>query len=496
MAERKRNYWQLARRRISSDIETLRFVGGSYANVIIVIAVAIGTALGSHLMEPFNSILVWTGLAGAILAVPLKGGVVLMRMRSGSLGERSTERAQLGNPFQHELTAAWPSSQPVIEKSQLSNSAWSTYFWHDDEVNEELRKYRLPIGSRESQHAVMATLRANDYSLPPLLDLIAPRIMWRSGLKRDENGWWSRFKNRPVKFNGKLVRLATEPTASQLRQGSLQLQKVRYFDGECSNEAWRFMLNTKNAGIEPSQDFMTGFVFNNHQRIKALHESEAANIIGVTILAVTSDGYAVLIQQPKNQAVAAEHYSATGSGSVNHENLSGYIAARTDTRRIRLFRLRSKLRLISVDDLDDTDIDFLELVWESMYARMSAESAIDNIAPGIQESRAATVDEYSFRCTGYFRWMSRAAKPEFSGLVKLKLTKQEVLRRFQQTATVDSDGDEPRFIAVNDLVQVFKAEGASRMLAQLRTQMSPSSEHTVVRAVEYMSCHPEWLAQS
>lgn len=493
-------------RRLRSDSATLRFVSGSYANVIIAVAIAVGTILGSRLSEPYNTILVVTGLGGAILAVVLKGGLLWNRFRSGVLNPSSEEDFLAGAPFASEITTAWTSQQGQTWKSD-SASAWATYFWHDLAVNDYLQGYRLEDSSglqsadpTENHPKLLGTMRANRYSLPALLDIIAPHIMWRSGLDRSKSSFFKRLLKRPARFNGHLLRLASEPTVEQLQQGHLQLQHVRYFDGECSNEAWKFILRQKTrAGIQSEKSLMQSYVFNQNGMLKALHEAEAANIIGATILAVTADGYATFVRQSEANAVAGGLLAVTGSGSIMRSDLQSYLAERSDAKsRIRFFRLRRKLRLIAIEDLDDAPVNFFELLWRAMYSRMCAESAID--APDSNSRRKKEAHEVvqlsSFRCTGYFRWLARSAKPEFSGLIRLKISKNELEMKFRKSVTIDSQSHTLYFVDLKNLSPHELAKGINSTMIDRPGAMNPSSEYTLDQAMKYLAQHPEWLAES
>lgn len=481
-------------RRIRSDLHTLKFVSGSYANVVIAVAIAIGTILGSSLHEPFNTALVIIGLSGAILAAILKGGLVWKLASSGVLRRSSNLDYLQGKLPNHDLMAAWGSTQQASWLSRTSTIEWQTYFWEDLEVNKILSRYI--VNSHEAAYPesnlprLRATIRANQYKLPAALDIIAPHILWISGFSKEANSRLKRFLGRPARFNGHLMRLATEPTVSQLEQGDIQIQHARYFDGECSNEAWKYELQKR--GI--NQELIKDYVFNDNGNIKALHESELANIIGVTILAVTSDGYAVFVRQAKINAVAPDHFATTGSGSITRDNLHDFLAQQSDYRQIPFYRLRRKFRLLSVDQLYREPISFIDLMFASMYQRMVEESGIDRDPVRAKERLTLdnVVDSASFRCTGYFRWMARAAKPEFSGLVRLRISKASIEAGFRMSTLVDSSALE--------FVDIISHKSIDEVISQLgrdsdgRSSMNPSSEYTLKNALEYISHNPAWTS--
>lgn len=493
--------WQRFKTRIvstwrvtKSDFQTVKFVSGSYANVVIAVAMALGTFLGSRLSEPWNSIVIWVGFVGAGLAVVLKTGLAWKLMRSGKVLRVTDEEYLRGNPQDARVSASWASEKQQSWPSKASGGEWKTYFWDDPAVNEILRSFRL---SRRNASAdpetagdtLMATVRANDYKLPAALDLVSPNVLWAGRSKDDEPTAWKRFWHRPVRFNGHQLRLATEPTVTQLQQRELQIQRVRYFDGECSNEAWKYRL--KKGTVD--EDLVKKYVFNAQGNIKGLHESELANIIGVTVLAITSDGHAVFVKQANTNSVAPGHFAATGSGSIDRQSLREYRLRTSNVDSIRFYRLRRRLRLLTFDQLRDEPVDFIGLMFEAMYGRITAETGLGKSkSSGIEAfSVDRIVDLESFRCTGYFRWMSRSAKPEFAGLVRLKLTKAEIRGEFGKAVTVDS-----QHLAFVDLKQ---HKGENAVLTELATLagspdvMNPSSEYTLRNALDYIATDRSWL---
>jgi len=131
----------------------------------------------------------------------------------------------------------WNSSRGVFFKAQDNPRTQQTLFWTDQAVNSYLT----------SNQDFFAELKNQDYELPKLLRQMAPVALKSSNVKTGR-------RKLPIRFNGKLVRLATEPTLEQLKSSNLELQKVSYFDGECSNEILKFR-DLKAGGVSPVEQF-------------------------------------------------------------------------------------------------------------------------------------------------------------------------------------------------------------------------------------------------
>lgn len=120
--------------------------------------------------------------------------------------------------------------------------------------------------------------------------------------------------------------------------------------------------------------------------------------------------------------------------------------------------------------------------------------------------------------TGYFRWVDRAMKPEFSGLVRLRCTAAALAERRQRggekaftqrtvAVSLDASLDRMRHAMSPDGHLSYEAAGeaiAAVLTSEIpagglltdhddRVLMSPSDEHAWFAAARYLLSHPEWL---
>jgi hypothetical protein len=241
----------------------------------------------------------------------------------------------------------------------------------------------------EHLHATASTtaIRAvkEPYMLPRPLRSIAPRS-FRVLANRSSPDTPNRL---PQWFNGKLTRLS-----SDLVDGVLTIQPVGFFDGQASNELLGFQYADDPSGAS----VIHRQVFDQRDQVLSLSESGLANIIGITVFAITADGYVLFVQQGSANAVQSSGYAASGSGSLDWDDVvtaSG--AARRANKQMSLH----------------------ELLMTGMCRELAEESQVDT----------NEIVDGSEVVTGFFRWLSRGAKPEFTGLVKVSVTINDLLDR-------------------------------------------------------------------
>jgi hypothetical protein len=190
-----------------------------------------------------------------------------------------------------------------------------------------------------------------------------------------------------VLFAGTCVRLGTDVTRALLEQPeqdrSVEVQRVAYFDLLCSNYLASYAVRSRNErgvrlhGID--------LVLNQHNQVRPLTNSELANVIGVSTIAITRDRQLVTgIQTTANMSSGGLRAPA-GSGSVDEGDLSGSTTLR-------------------------------ELVVKAMERELSEEVNLHGVG-------------VSSQITGYFRWLEKGAKPEFVGITALDTTAREVRLR-------------------------------------------------------------------
>lgn len=267
----------------------------------------------------------------------------------------------------------------VVELQDAVKHGVSERLWRDPSIDEMLQQ-------GAGQMKVVAADEA--YVLPDDLREIAPRS-FRTLANQSSPDTPDRL---PRWFNGKLTRLANDPSAFQAEP--LKLESVRFFDGQASNE----ILPWHKA--EESQDYSVihQHLFDNDGDVLNLVSSGLANMVGISVLAITADGYVLFVQQGAANSVQSSGYAASGSGSLDW----------SDTVAVQK-RCRKR---------GDT-MTLHELLTAGMQREMREESQVhrDEIVDGSQV------------VTGYSRWLSRGAKPEFSGLVKLSVTMADLIDR-------------------------------------------------------------------
>lgn len=195
----------------------------------------------------------------------------------------------------------------------------------------------------------------------------------------------------PTYFNGELARLTIEPTAPRLmKSATFPFQLVRYFDGKASNEAWHRHQRGELDVTEQQLEVVQRTVADSAGHPLPLEQSGTAHIVGVSVLAITSDHHAVFVRQASGNAVAPDAFAVSGSGSLDW-----------------------------VDVLARPEATLHDLLRAGMLRELQEECGV----------RPEEVRLETFRLTGYFRWLARAAKPEFTGFVRLNVPLAELQSR-------------------------------------------------------------------
>lgn len=257
----------------------------------------------------------------------------------------------------------------------------------------------------------------------------------------------------PQWFNGKLTRLS-----SDLDEEVLTIQPVGFFDGQASNE----LLGFQRVGDPVGQSVIHRQMFDQHDQVLSLSESGLANIIGITVFAITADGYVLFVRQGSANAVQSSGYAASGSGSLDWDDV---VTASGAARRA------------------DKQVSLHELLMTGVCRELAEESQVD----------ANEIVDGSEVVTGFFRWLSRGAKPEFTGLVKLHATMGDLIDR-------QPDAQEQQYTAGRGWVPVgvlldnadtweVRHDGLRQSLA--RHQGDTSDAHDVVIGVSTMAA---WCA--
>lgn len=273
--------------------------------------------------------------------------------------------------------------------------------WRSLSTNEAIAKGArgIPIASAKKR-----------YALPDYLRDIAPRALRKSGLVGKDG----KPRAKPaVRFNGPLCRISTEPPLALLSTGDdpdrvqqeIRLRRVSYYDGESSTELWHWSLETKfdaSPPMSPGRRVPLEAAADLERRILQLDYSKMANIIRITFVAITSDQKVVMVRQGAQNSVTFGAFALSSSGSLDWKNVT----------RVQKGRQTTKATSHVGPSLHD-------VLMEGMLRELHEES--------LAEPRE--VISQSAEITGYFRWLSRGAKPEFTGIVRLSVSSTDLMKR-------------------------------------------------------------------
>jgi 8-oxo-dGTP pyrophosphatase MutT (NUDIX family) len=209
------------------------------------------------------------------------------------------------------------------------------------------------------------TVAAGAYRLPPRLRATAPHVLARSNRHR-------------VVFNGALVGLRGDPLPGT---AELTLHHARFYDLMCSNEVCKFRITDRTTGAE--LDLRRELLADADGRLRTLRESKLSDPIGVSTVAITTDGVLLLVRQSRRNLASAGLLAPSGSGSLEPRDLNG----------------ASSLQ---------------HAVCQSMERELREETGL------------RTDQVVSTRVVGFARWMDRGAKPEFFGVTTLAGTADEL----------------------------------------------------------------------
>lgn len=276
----------------------------------------------------------------------------------------------------------WQADEPQIFKTCAHPDKQETLIWFDKSVNNYLISQSLSKGS------LIGRVSNHPFELPLRLRSIAPLALRKRNSRSREIV--TRKAPRPIRFNGKLLRLNSEPTIAQLSSGELDFSLVSYFDGECSNEIWNYADRENN-----SIGLVDEFVLTRDHKIRLLEHSQVANIVGISIIAITADSKVIFVRQSAGNSVAPGSLAASGSGSLELRDLKSLVKN------------------------NETNFDAKDLLMKGMLREMCEESLI----------REHEILYETFKLTGYFRWIARGCKPEFTGLVHVGVTADELKSR-------------------------------------------------------------------
>jgi hypothetical protein len=251
-------------------------------------------------------------------------------------------------------------------------------------------------------------------------------------------------------FNGKIIGMRGDPLPPGASPPPpIRLHIARFFDGQCSNE----MCNLKVAhlsgerGFDPRVELLT----NASGQLHTLAESNLADGIGISTIAVTTDNSIVVTRQTSRNIASQQLLAPSGSGSLDPRDLGPASIARPRHEEI-----------------------LQEVLCRGMERELQEETGIRQ-----NEIRRTKV-------VGFARWLERGARPEFFGITELSITAQDLekKRRLNSDERLYTDGiftlridlselgrelaDGTDFLGAVSLSRSVKDEGSLPLLLALR----------------------------
>ncbi|MDQ0378517.1 hypothetical protein [Amycolatopsis thermophila] len=319
---------------------------------------ALGVLLGVVTLVPSAVGIVLSVIALALGLVTLVRDVRLLRGRWAAY-----EFTVIAAPFPH-VDVPPPASYPGARYLELPGRGTGLV---SDAVDRALWTAEFPVD-----------VAADPYHLPAELKATAPHVLPLRAHGR-------------LLFNGTVVGMRGEPLPSVGRGAPIRLHRTRFFDGQCSNELATLRVSRRDTGVV--FDLRRRMMVDAAGRLRTLAESPLADIVGVSTVAVTTDGWVLLVVQSNRNSASQSLLAPSGSGSLEPRDLVG-------------------------DDLHDV-----------MRAGMERELCEETGLRRSEITRTTVV--------GFARWMERGAKPEFFGLTELSVTRQELVDRRPSRAERD-----------------------------------------------------------
>lgn len=189
-------------------------------------------------------------------------------------------------------------------------------------------------------------------------------------------------------FDGIIIAQRDDLTPEKLASSDvMQLSKTRYFDLMCTNYMtnWAIVpgVGSPLMGWHLSQDPDSG-------KLRNLRGSRLSNGIGASTIAITVDGYLVLVGQGNQSQSSAAQWAPGGSGSVDDQDLPLLATGPTKLRYLVAHAMERELQ---------------------------------------EETRVTASEIEATSVTGYFRWVNMGGKPEFVGVTLLRVTADELRER-------------------------------------------------------------------
>jgi hypothetical protein len=362
---------------MQSELHYFRFIYGTESRLVWALVIFLmGLAVGSLPSAVVQALTQYGVITGA-LALGAGGVRTFRKWRNITLIPRPLPAAV------SELTRAqWQATEPVFTHTLAHPLHEGTLIWADDAVNEALRRSSADVTT------IPGAFDPHPFELPARLRTIAAlSLRSRNAVTREVV---TRTAPRPIRFNGRLLRLDTEPTIAQIAGGELVFSPVSYFDGECSNELWN--LADRASDVDGLID---EFVLARDLQIRPLEHAQVANIVGISILAMTNDDQLIFVRQAPGNSIAPRALASSGSGSLEARDLK------------------------ALPGRGAAPFSASALLMQGMLREMSEESLV----------RADEVIMESAHLTGYFRWVNRGFKPEFTGFTRVGVSAVDLQAR-------------------------------------------------------------------
>lgn len=491
------------RSRLRASIDYMRFVYGSeWPYVIGLLSSLLAVGVSMLEQELSRDLVLAAGTVGALITgiLLLRDSLDLYNRWAGAVlrfgGIRDSEAYFSGVQW-HDSVDPEDEDDGFVDLVGSGDGKTVERIWRDSAVDRALW---------EAADQANIELRRTRYILPDTLKDIAPRA-----LRATSNGSDGEFRDRrPIWFNGKLARLMTEPTAHSLALNPLGLQSVSFYDGQSSNELWSWTQVRKGRSETnlfvslghfvrdrfkklwrrnrptpntPELEEGTRSVAHNYAvdatgKILGLSDSRMANIVGISLLAITSDGQVLFVRQTERNSVLPKGFAASSSGSLDWADAKKVYQRATAANQ---------------------SVQLRDVLFEGMLRELYEESQV----------RRSEIVEGSQYVTGYFRWLRRGAKPEFTGIVCLTVTLAELTgRRVKGTEKNYTDG---RFAVPVSILQQAAGTWAQdqpalyeALHAQLPADQQPgpgeripvgvSSVAAWCAAADFLQAHPEYLS--
>ena len=484
------------RSRFRALIDYLRFVYGSeWPYAVGLFSSLLAVVISTLEREISRDVVLVAGSTGALITsvLLLYDSLNLYHRWSGAVlrfgGIRDSDNYFSGTQW-HSSVDSDDDNDGFVELVGSGDGETVERIWRDAAVDRALWDDAAKSADQNADiHQARIELRRTRYILPDSLKDIAPRA-----LRATSGGSDGEFRDRrPIWFNGKLARLMTEPTVHGLATSPLGIQAVSFYDGQSSNELWswtqvriglaetnlfkslvRFLADrfkklrrrkaTRRSGLdlaEGTRSVAHDYAVDSTGKILGLSDARMANIVGISLLAITADGQVLFVRQTERNSVLPRGFAASSSGSLDW----------ADAKKVQS-RAHARGQNVLLRDV----------LFEGMLRELYEESQVHR-SEVIHESRYLT---------GYFRWLRRGAKPEFTGIVRLSVTLAELNERKVK-------GSEKNYTAGRFAVPVGLLEQAAKswtqdqpalydaLHAQLPADQQPSPGHRIPIGVSSMA---------